>query len=111
MDFDLTEEQRAIKDSAGAFARGAMMPFARQWDEDEIFPVETLREAAALGLAGIYVAADVGGSALSRLDAVLIFEELAQGCPSTAAYLSIHNIVAWIIDAYGSKELDRKSVV
>ena len=81
MDFDLTEEQRAIKETARAFARGAMMPFARQWDEDEIFPVDTLREAAALGLGGIYVAADVGGSALSRLDAVLIFEELAQGCP------------------------------
>src|SRR5258705_9178563 len=107
MDFDLTEEQRAIKETARAFARGAMMPFARQWDEEEIFPVDTLREAAALGLGGIYVAADVGGSALSRLDAVLIFEELAQGCPSTAAYLSIHNMVAWMIDAYGSSEFRR----
>src|SRR5215468_1382373 len=108
MDFDLTEEQRAIKETARAFARAAMMPFARQWDEDEIFPVATLREAAALGLGGIYVAADVGGSALSRLDAVLIFEELAQGCPSTAAYLSIHNMVAWMIDAYGSSELRQR---
>src|SRR6516225_6938262 len=108
MDFDLTEEQRAIKETARAFARAAMMPFARQWDEDEIFPVDTLREAAALGLGGIYVAADVGGSALSRLDAVLIFEELAQGCPSTAAYLSIHNMVAWMIDAYGSSELRQR---
>src|SRR5215472_5840897 len=106
MDFDLTEEQRAIKETARAFARGAMMPFARQWDED--VPVDTLREGAALGLGGIYVAAEVGGSALSRLDAVLIFEELAQGCPSTAAYLSIHNMVAWMIDAYGSKELRRR---
>src|ERR1700731_3094568 len=108
MDFDLTEEQRAIKETARAFARAAMMPFARQGDKDEIFPVDTLREAAALGLGGIYVAADVGGSALSRLDAVLIFEELAQGCPSTAAYLSIHNIVAWMIDAYGSSELRQR---
>src|SRR2546430_2455306 len=108
MDFDLTEEQRAIKETARAFARGAMMPFARQWDEDEVFPADTLREAAALGLGGIYVAADVGGSALSRLDAVLIFEELAQGCPSTAAYLSIHNMVAWMIDAYGSSELRQR---
>src|SRR5262245_10879679 len=108
MDFDLTEEQRAIKETARAFARGAMMPFARQWDEDEVFPVDTLREAAALGLGGIYVAADVGGSALSRLDAVLIFEELAQGCPSTAAYLSIHNMVAWMIDAYGARELRQR---
>src|SRR5262249_7722283 len=91
-----------------AFARGAMMPFARQWDEDEVFPVDTLREAAALGLGGIYVAADVGGSALSRLDAGLIFGELAQGCPSTAPYLSIHIVVAWMIGASGSKELRRR---
>ena len=108
MDFELTEEQRAIKETARAFARTAMMPFARQWDEDEVFPVDTLREAAALGLGGIYVSAEVGGSALSRLDAVLIFEELAQGCPSTAAYLSIHNMVAWMIDAYGSSELRQR---
>src|SRR5438132_9508183 len=105
MDFELSEEQRAMQHTARAFARAAMMPFARQWDEDEIFPVDTLREAAKLGFGGIYVAADVGGSALSRLDAVLIFEELAQGCPSTAAYVSIHNMVAWMIDAYGAREL------
>jgi alkylation response protein AidB-like acyl-CoA dehydrogenase len=108
MDFELTEEQRAMKETARAFAREEMMPFARQWDEDEVFPVDTLREAAALGFGGIYVAAAVGGSALSRLDAVLIFEELAQGCPSTAAYISIHNMVAWMIDAYGSSELRRR---
>jgi alkylation response protein AidB-like acyl-CoA dehydrogenase len=105
MDFELTEEQRAIKETARAFARDEMMPFARQWDEDEHFPVDTLRQAAALGFAGIYVGADVGGSALSRLDAALVFEELAQGCPSTAAYLSIHNMVAWMIDSYASSEL------
>jgi alkylation response protein AidB-like acyl-CoA dehydrogenase len=108
MDFDLTEEQRAIKDTARAFARAEMMPFARQWDEDEIFPVDTLRKAAALGFAGIYVNAEFGGSALSRLDAALIFEELAQGCPSTAAYISIHNMVAWMIDAYGARELRQR---
>jgi len=108
MDFELSEEQRAIKDTARAFAREEMLPFARQWDEDEIFPVETLRRAAALGFAGIYVDSDLGGSALTRLDAVLIFEELAQGCPSTAAYISIHNMVAWMIDAYGSSELRQR---
>src|SRR5262249_57312951 len=91
-----------------ALATAATMPCARQWDEDEISPVDTLREAAALGVGGIYGAADVGGSALSRLDAVLIFEELGQGCPSTAAYLSIHNMVAWMIDAYGSNELRQR---
>jgi hypothetical protein len=105
MDFELTEEQGAMQDTARAFARDEMMPHARQWDEEELFPVETLRRAAALGFAGIYVGADVGGSALSRLDATIIFEELAKGCTSTAAYISIHNMVAWMIDAYGSTEL------
>jgi alkylation response protein AidB-like acyl-CoA dehydrogenase len=105
MDFELSEQQRAIKDAARAFAHGEMMPLARQWDEEEVFPADTLRQAAALGFGGIYVSADLGGSALSRLDAALIFEELAQGCPSTAAYISIHNMVAWMIDAYGAGEL------
>jgi alkylation response protein AidB-like acyl-CoA dehydrogenase len=105
MDFELSEEQRAIQDTARAFARERMMPFAREWDEEEIFPATTLREAAGLGFGGIYVGADVGGSALSRLDAAIIFEELAQGCTSTAAYLSIHNMVAAMIDIYGSTEL------
>jgi alkylation response protein AidB-like acyl-CoA dehydrogenase len=105
MDFDLSEEQRAIQDTARAFARDEMMPHARQWDEEEVFPVATLRRAAALGFAGIYVGAEVGGSALSRLDAALIFEELAKGCTSTAAYISIHNMVAWMIDTYGGAEL------
>ena len=108
MDFELTEEQRAIQDTARAFARDEMMPFARQWDEDEFFPADTLRRAAALGFGGIYVGTDRGGSALSRLDAALIFEELAQGCPSTAAYLSIHNMVAWMIDAFGGAELRQR---
>jgi alkylation response protein AidB-like acyl-CoA dehydrogenase len=105
MDFELSEQQRAIKDTARAFAHGEMMPLARQWDEEEVFPADTLRQAAALGFGGIYVSTDLGGSALSRLDAALIFEELAQGCPSTAAYISIHNMVAWMIDAYGAGEL------
>jgi alkylation response protein AidB-like acyl-CoA dehydrogenase len=108
MDFELSEEQHAIQDTARAFARDEMMPFARQWDEEEFFPVDTLRQAAALGVGGLYVGADVGGSALSRLDATLVFEELAQGCVSTAAYISIHNMVAWMIDAYGSTELRRR---
>jgi alkylation response protein AidB-like acyl-CoA dehydrogenase len=108
MDFDLSEEQRAIQDTARAFARDEMMPFARQWDEDEFFPADTLRQAAALGFGGIYVGTDRGGSALSRLDAALIFEELAQGCPSTAAYVSIHNMVAWMIDAFGGAELRQR---
>ena len=108
MDFELSEQQRAIKDTARAFAQDEMMPLARQWDEEEVFPADTLRQAAALGFGGIYVSADLGGSALSRLDAALIFEELAQGCPSTAAYISIHNMVAWMVDAYGADDLRQR---
>jgi alkylation response protein AidB-like acyl-CoA dehydrogenase len=105
MDFSLTEEQRAFQSTARDFARDVMMPQARDWDEGEVFPVEALRQAAALGFGGIYVKEDVGGSALTRLDAALIFEELAQGCTSTAAYISIHNMAAWMIDTYGSAAL------
>jgi hypothetical protein len=108
MDFELSEEQRAFQATARTFARDEMMPHARAWDEDEIFPVAALRKAAALGFGGIYVKEDVGGTALSRLDAALIFEELAQGCTSTAAYISIHNMAAWMIDAFGSTEVRKK---
>src|SRR5512135_2716427 len=108
MDFDLTEEQRSFAATARQFAREDMAPYARDWDEEEIFPVEALRKAAALGFGGIYVKDDVGGSALTRLDAALIFEELAQGCTSTAAYISIHNMVAWMVDAYGADDLRQR---
>ncbi|AXK80253.1 acyl-CoA dehydrogenase [Pseudolabrys taiwanensis] len=108
MDFDLTEEQHAFQATARGFARDEMMPYVRDWDENETFPEAALRKAAALGFGGIYVREDVGGSALNRLDAAIIFEELAQGCTSTAAYISIHNMVAWMIDAYGSEELRQK---
>src|SRR6478735_5827509 len=104
MDFELTEDQRAFQATARSFAREEMMPHAREWDEGEVFPVEALRKAARLGFGGIYVKDDVGGSALTRLDAALIFEELAQGCTSTAAYISIHNMAAWMIDAFGNEE-------
>jgi alkylation response protein AidB-like acyl-CoA dehydrogenase len=101
MDFALSEEQQAFQETARDFARTEMMPHARAWDEGEIFPVDALRQAAKLGFGGIYVRDDVGGSALTRLDATIIFEELAQGCTSTAAYISIHNMAAWMIDAFG----------
>jgi len=103
MDFELSEDQRAFQATARQFARDEMMPHARDWDENETFPVETLRAAAALGFGGIYVKDDVGGSDLSRLDATIIFEELAQGCTSTAAYISIHNMAAWMIDAFAGE--------
>jgi alkylation response protein AidB-like acyl-CoA dehydrogenase len=108
MDFELSEEQRAFEATAREFGREHMMPFAREWDEGEVFPVAALRKAAALGFAGIYVKDDVGGAALSRLDATMIFEQLAQGCTSTAAYISIHNMAAWMIDAFGNDALRQK---
>src|SRR3954468_21399604 len=108
MDFDLTEDQRAFQATARQFARDEMAPKARAWDETATFPVAELRKAAALGFGGIYVKDDVGGSALSRLDATIIFEELAQGCTSTAAYISIHNMAAWMIDAFGGEQQRKK---
>ncbi|HML14976.1 MAG TPA: acyl-CoA dehydrogenase family protein [Xanthobacteraceae bacterium] len=108
MDFELSEEQRAFAAVARTFAREEMMPFARAWDEGEVFPVEALRKAAALGFGAITVRDDVGGSALSRLDSTIIFEELAQGCTSTAAYISIHNMAAWMIDAFAGDAQRRR---
>ena len=108
MDFELSEDQRAFQATARQFARDDMAPNARAWDEGEIFPVAELRKAAALGFGGIYVKDDVGGSALTRLDATIIFEELAQGCTSTAAYISIHNMAAWMIDAFGGEPQRKK---
>ena len=108
MNFELSEEQQAFQVTAREFAAAEMMPRARDWDENETFPVETLRKAAALGFGGIYVQEDVGGSALTRLDATIIFEELAQGCTSTAAYISIHNMAAWMIDRYGGDAQRRR---
>lgn len=105
MDFQLNDDQRAFQDMAAAFSRDALAPNAKDWDEDSHFPVPVIRRAAELGFGGIYVREDVGGSALSRLDAAVIFEELSRGCTSTAAYLSIHNMVAWIIDTYGCDAL------
>lgn len=104
MDFDLSEEQRAFQDVARDFAANEMAPHAAEWDEKHLFPVEALRKAAALGFAGIYVRDDIGGAGLSRLDAALVFEELATACPSTAAYLSIHNMAAWMIDRFGGDD-------
>ena len=108
MDFGLSEEQRAFRDVAASFAADNMAPFAGEWDEKSIFPVDTLRKAAELGFGGIYVKDDVGGSGLSRLDAALIFEELAKGCTSTAAFLSIHNMASWMIDSFGDDRLRRR---
>jgi hypothetical protein len=108
MPFELSEDQRLIQKTARDFSTAQLAPFAAKWDEEETFPIPTMREAAALGFAGIYVKGDVGGSELTRLDAALIFEELSAGCTATAAYLSIHNMASWMIDRFGSDEQRRK---
>ena len=104
MDFILTEEQAAIQETALAFARDRLAPGAAEWDEKAVFPIDVIRETAALGMATIYVPAELGGSGLSRLDGVLIFEALSTGCPAIASYISIHNMVAWMLGRYGSAE-------
>jgi alkylation response protein AidB-like acyl-CoA dehydrogenase len=102
---ELTEDQKLILETASAFASERLRPFAAEWDEKRRFPVDVIRSSAELGLAGIYVREDVGGSGLSRLDAVLVFEQLSMGCVSTAAFLSIHNMCCWMIDAFASEEM------
>lgn len=102
MDFALTDEQAAIVEMAEAFAIAELAPFAVEWDQTRHFPVETLRKAGALGMGGICVRADHGGAALGRLESALIFEALATGCPTIAAYISIHNMCAAMIDRFGS---------
>ena len=102
MAFGLSEEQEAIREAARRFAAAEMAPRAAEWDENCVFPVETLRRAAELGFAAMYCGAEHGGAGLARLDATLVFEELAAACPSTAAYISIHNMAAWMIDAFGN---------
>jgi alkylation response protein AidB-like acyl-CoA dehydrogenase len=106
--FALTEDQRAFQETARNFAQEDLLPHAAEWDETGTFPVEALRAAAANGFAGIYVREDVGGSALTRLDAAIIFEELAAADPSTAAYISIHNMASWMIDTFGNDEQRRR---
>lgn len=102
MDFSPTEQQQAIFDMARAFSDAHIAPYAIEWDRTRHFPVDVIRKTAELGMAGIYVREDHGGSGLSRLDATLIFEALSYGCPSIAAFLSIHNMCAWMIDDFGS---------
>ena len=108
MNFELSDDQRAFQTLAQDFAASEMAPHAARWDEDCEFPVETLRQAAALGFGAIFVADDVGGSNLGRVDGAVIFEALSSACPSTAAFLSIHNMAALMIDRYGSPDQRRR---
>ncbi|MQR00412.1 acyl-CoA dehydrogenase family protein [Glaciimonas soli] len=97
MDFELSEEQRAFQQTARDFAIGELMPHAARWDAEGFFPVNVIKRAAELGFCGLYSPEEFGGLGLSRLDSSIIFEELARGCTSTAAYLTIHNMVSWMI--------------
>ncbi|MDT7535229.1 acyl-CoA dehydrogenase family protein [Sphingobium sp. SA2] len=103
--FDLTDDQREIQELARRFTADAITPHAAEWDEKHIFPRDTIRAAAELGFGGIYVSEASGGIGLGRLEAALIMEAMAYGCPSTSAFISIHNMAAWMIDSYGSDAL------
>lgn len=104
MEFGLNDDQTAIRDMARAFAAEEIAPHALAWDEQKHFPVDVLQKAAALGMGGIYVSEQQGGTGLTRLDTTVIIEELARGCPAVSAYISIHNMVTGMIDRYGSSE-------
>lgn len=105
MNLAFTDTQIAVRDMAEGFAREEIAPKALAWDEAKVLPLDVLRHAAALGMAAIYTSEEHGGSGLGRLDAVLIFEALARGCPTISAFLSIHNMTTWMIDSAGSPEL------
>lgn len=108
MQFDLTDDQRAIQEMAQRFTADAITPNAAKWDEDHIFPRDTIKAAAELGFGAIYVAEESGGIGLGRLEAALIMEAMAYGCPSTSAFISIHNMAAWMIDRYGGQAVKDK---
>lgn len=106
--FDLTDEQREIQDLARKFTADAITPHAAEWDENHAFPRDTIKAAAELGFAAIYVSEEMGGIGLGRLEAALIMEAMAYGCPSTSAFISIHNMASWMIDRFGSQTVKDK---
>src|SRR3954454_19416472 len=108
--FQLTDDQLQIQEMARKFTADAISPFAAEWDEKHIFPRDTIREAAELGFGAIYVSEESGGIGLGRLEAALIMEAMAYGCPSTSAFISIHNMAAWMIDRFGSAEVKEKYI-
>ncbi|NCN85522.1 MAG: acyl-CoA dehydrogenase [Sphingomonadales bacterium] len=106
--FSLTEDQLAIQEMAQKFTADAITPFAAEWDEKHIFPRDTIRQAAELGFGGIYVSEESGGIGLGRLESAIIMEAMAYGCPSTSAFISIHNMASWMIDTFGSQAVKDK---
>ncbi|MBW7945516.1 MAG: acyl-CoA dehydrogenase family protein [Sphingomonadaceae bacterium] len=106
--FDLTDDQRAIQEMAQRFTADAITPFAAKWDEDHVFPRDTIKSAAELGFAAIYVSEASGGIGLGRLESALIMEAMAYGCPAVSAFISIHNMASWMIDSFGSETVKTK---
>ena len=106
--FSLTEDQLAIQEMAQKFTADAITPFAAEWDEKHIFPRDTVKQAAELGFGGIYVSEESGGIGLGRLESAIIMEAMAYGCPSTSAFISIHNMASWMIDTFGSQAVKDK---
>ena len=106
--FALTDDQLAIQDMARRFTADQITPFAAEWDEKHVFPKDTIRAAAELGFAAIYVSETSGGIGLGRLESALIMEAMAYGCPATSAYISIHNMASWMIDRFGGSEVKAK---
>lgn len=106
--FALTQDQIAIQDMACKFTADAITPYAAKWDEDHVFPRDTIKAAAQLGFASIYVSEESGGIGLGRLEAALIMEAMAYGCPATSAFISIHNMAAWMIDCFGDQGVKDK---
>ncbi|MEP5730063.1 MAG: acyl-CoA dehydrogenase family protein [Sulfitobacter sp.] len=110
MDFALSEEQTAIFDMAYAFGQDHIAPFAQQWEKDGTIPRELWNKIADLGFGGLYVSEESGGTGLDRLDATLVFEALSMACPSVAAFLSIHNMCAKMIDTFGSDDFKARTL-
>jgi len=108
MNFDLTEDQLAFREAAKAFAEKAMAPHAAKWDAEHLFPVEVIREAGEMGFCGLYTPETEGGLGLSRLDTSVVVEELAAACPSTAAYITIHNMATWMVATFGSADIRKQ---
>lgn len=103
MDFELNQDQRAFADTAAQFARDSLEPNAAKWDEEQIFPKSVLRQAGGLGFLSLYTPEEKGGLGLSRLDASIIFEQLAMGCTSTTAFMTIHNMVTWMVASFATE--------
>ncbi|MFP3979292.1 acyl-CoA dehydrogenase family protein [Marinobacter sp. KMM 10035] len=110
MNFNLTEDQLAFREAARAFAEKTMAPYAAQWDDEHIFPVSVLKEAGEMGFMGIYTPEALGGMGLSRLDTSVIVEELAAACPSTAAFITIHNMATWMVASFAPDDLKQELV-